>query len=235
MQQETKQIRLHLGCQEKYLPGYVNIDLPPEHHTAQQVRADVFEDVRTLSYEPETIDEIRAHHLLEHFSRQETLVLLARWHKWLRPGGVLHLETPDFEAAAEKFLRGSIDDQFVLGRHIFGSHEAEWAYHKDYWSEKKFRFVLSELGFGDFRFEHFSNNLEQKTPFLKGMTVHTEPILKNLSRFGFNMLPNVVCFASKKQAYIDYENVIKRILAKSLVGRETAILDVWMKEVTGKI
>ena len=90
-----KEIKLHLGYQEKYLKGYINIDLPPEDHTVQEVRADKFADVRELEYEPESISEIRSHHLLEHFSRQEALMLLAEWHKWLIPGGLLVVETPD--------------------------------------------------------------------------------------------------------------------------------------------
>lgn len=230
-------LRLHLGCQENYLPGYINIDLPPEAHTAEKVKADVYADVRTLSYEPETVDEVRSHHMLEHFSRQEALVLLARWHKWLKMDGMLHVETPDFEESAKKFVgTHDINEQFQIARHIFGSHEADWAYHKDFWSEEKFRFVLRELGYGDLAFENFSNNLEQKIPKLKGSFVaKQEKLLGKLGKYGFNALPNIVCFAKKTIKDVNYEQAIKKILSMSLVGREEKILDVWMREVTGKI
>jgi predicted SAM-dependent methyltransferase len=72
-----KPIKLHLGCQEKYLEGYVNIDLPQSEHTVRKAKVDVYADVRTLSYPVGSVDEVRSHHLLEHFSRQEALLLLA--------------------------------------------------------------------------------------------------------------------------------------------------------------
>lgn len=229
---ETKAVKLHLGCQGNYLEGYVNIDLPPENQTVEEAKIDLAADVRTLSYPEVSVDEVRAHHLLEHFSRQEALVLLARWHKWLKVGGLLHLETPDFEESAKKFVKAPLDEQFVLARHIFGSHEADWAYHKDFWSENKYRYVLGELGFGDFRFEKFSNNLESKIPALKGTFVaKQEKLLGHLAPLGFNALPNIFCFAKKTKSNVDYRTAIHEILGKSLVGRETKILDVWMEEV----
>jgi predicted SAM-dependent methyltransferase len=229
-------LKIHLGCQEKYLEGYVNIDLPPSQHTAQEVKADQYADVRELTYEADTVDEIRTHHMLEHFSRQESLVLLSRWHKWLKLGGIVHIETPDFEESARKFLKSSRHDQQILGRHIFGSHEAEWAYHKDFWSEDKFRFVLGELGFGEFKFEKFSNNIEQKFPIAHAVGIgKIEKIFKPIEKLGFNLLPNIVCYAKKVKNTNTYEEIIESILRESLVGRETAILDVWMKEIRGKV
>lgn len=233
---KQKPIKLHLGCQEKYLEGYVNIDLPQEAHTVEKAKVDVEADVRILSYEMETVDEVRSEHLLEHFSRQEALLLLARWHKWLKIGGVLHVETPDFEESAKKFLNGSLDDQFMFARHIFGSHEAEWAYHKDFWSESKFCYVLRELGYGDFRFDKISNNVESKLPVLKGTFIAKQEIfLKKLGPLGFNNLPNIAAYAKKVVKDVDYRAVIRRILEKSLVGREKKILDVWMKEIPKSI
>ncbi|MFA6354732.1 MAG: hypothetical protein WCX12_03570 [Candidatus Paceibacterota bacterium] len=234
--ENSKPLKLHLGCQEKYLDGYVNIDLPPEAHTVEKVRVDVYADVRTLSYEAESISEVRSEHLLEHFSRQESLLLLARWHKWLKMDGLLHVETPDFEESAKKFLKGSLDEKFMLARHIFGSHEADWAYHKDFWSEEKFRFVLGELGYGDFHFDKISNNLESKFPVLKGTFItKPESVFKKLGPLGFNNLPNIICYAKKVKKEIDYLAAIKCILEKSLVGREAKILEVWLLDIKGKI
>jgi predicted SAM-dependent methyltransferase len=159
---QPQPFKLHLGCQNNYLPGYVNVDLPSDNQTVEKVRADVYADVRDLSYHDNTVDEVRAHHLLEHFSRAQALVLLSRWHRWLKRDGLLMVETPDFEGAMRKFFTSPLPDRFALGRHIFGSQEALWAYHLDFWYEDKFRFVLSHLGYGEFRFEKFSNNLEQK-------------------------------------------------------------------------
>jgi len=40
----------------------------------------------------QTLDEIRSHHLFEHFDRAHALALLIRWHGWLRPGGALTVD-----------------------------------------------------------------------------------------------------------------------------------------------
>lgn len=229
---EPKPLKLHLGCQEKYLEGYINIDLPPSEHTAQEVKADLYSDVRDLDYETSTVDEIRSHHLLEHFSRQEALFLIARWHRWLKIGGLLVVETPDFEESAKKFIRANTKDQFVIGRHIFGSHEASWAYHKDFWSETKFRYILERIGFSEFRFDKFSNNIEGKFPLTKNFGLSkAEGLLKSVGKLGFNFLPNIVCYAKKSKAVDSYHGVIKSILEKSLVGRESKILEVWLEEI----
>lgn len=231
---KEKNIKLHLGCQEKYLEGYVNIDLPPQEHTVERVKADIYADVRDLSYKPESISEIRSHHLLEHFSRQEALLLLARWHKWLKIGGLLVVETPDFEESVKKFLKGDMEDKFVLARHIFGSEEAGWAFHKDFWSEDKFRYVLTQLGYGNFEFKKFSNNLEQKAPFIKKLhIVPPERFFKKINKFGFNNLPNIICYAEKTERQVNYREAITTILKKSLVGREIIggkMLEVWLRE-----
>ena len=234
--QIKKSIKLHLGCQNNYLEGYVNVDLPPSEQTVEKVRADVYEDVRRLSYPDNTIDEIRSHHLLEHFSRQEALLLLARWHRWLKKDGLLVVETPDFETSIKKFIKAdNIKDRFPFGRHIFGSQEAAWAQHQDFWYEDKFRYVLSQLGYGDFRFEEFSNNLEQKLSSLKKIKITQESFLKNFKKMGFNDMPNVICLAKKVREDIDYEMVIYNILSLSLVGREKAMLDIWMRDIFGKV
>lgn len=141
-------LRLHLGCGEQHFAGYINIDHPPSEHSVQQPRADVYADLLTLSFQPDTVDEIRSHHVFEHFDRQTALGLLIRWHEWLKLGGVLHLETPDMLGTSKTLVSDAPYHikQAVL-RHAFGSHEAKWAYHLDGWYPEKFQHVLSQLGF----------------------------------------------------------------------------------------
>ena len=101
---ESVGVKLHLGCGQNYLEGYVNVDLPSEGQTVMNAQADVYQDIRTLSYQENSVDEIRNHHLLEHFNRQEAIKLLLQWRRWLKIGGLLYIETPDFETMAKKGL-----------------------------------------------------------------------------------------------------------------------------------
>lgn len=147
-------LRLHLGCGEVYLPGYTNIDLASEHHTIQrQARADVFADVTQLNYPSGSVDEIRLHHVFEHFDRHTAVRLLIDWYVWLKEGGKLVIETPDFERSARAVMNHrQVHDQLKVLRHIFGSHEAAWAVHKDGWYQAKFELYLGALGYGDLFF-----------------------------------------------------------------------------------
>jgi len=149
-------IRLHLGCGDVYLPGYVNIDLPPEEHTVQQkTKIDLYADITQLQFAKESVAEIRLHHAFEHFDRATALRLLVNWYGWLEDGGSLVIETPDFEQSARQILSEdlSIQQKMVILRHVFGSHEAEWAFHRDGWYRDKFELVLHALGFSDLQFE----------------------------------------------------------------------------------
>ncbi|HLY25446.1 MAG TPA: glycosyltransferase [Aggregatilineales bacterium] len=150
-------LRLHLGCGEVYLPGYINIDFPPAEHTVQQnTRADRYADLTQLNYEDGSVNEIRLHHVFEHFDRATALRLLLEWYEWLAANGCLTIETPDFNRSAWAFLFGSKSQQLKVLRHLFGSQEAGWAVHYDGWYRSKFEFVLTRLGYHDLRFRRSS-------------------------------------------------------------------------------
>lgn len=143
-------MKLHLGCGQVYLEGYTNIDFPLDKHTVQQKSvADEFHDLTKLHYKPKSIEEVRLHHTFEHFPRHIAVALLAGWHTWLRRGGLVHIEVPDFEESAKLALnrKAPEHDRKVAMRHIFGSNEAPWATHYEGWTEASFRELLKIYGF----------------------------------------------------------------------------------------
>lgn len=183
-------MKLHLGCGQVYLEGYTNIDYPLTEHTVQSKSvADEFADLTALRYKSETVDEVRLHHTYEHFPRTTALALLASWHSWLKIGGRLHIEVPDFDSTAKLVLsRFTNDRDRKVGlRHIFGSNEAPWAVHYDGWSEKRLIEVFSRFG--------FSIEMTQKTSYLatRNITIigvkdkHT-PAKKELGEIAKNYL-----------------------------------------------
>jgi hypothetical protein len=142
--------RVHLGCGDRYLDGYLNVDFPPAGGVASGTsHPDLAADIRHVHCPAEALKEIRLHHVFEHFERAAALALLVRWHDWLSPGGSLVIETPDFERCIEGFQARSFAEQSLILRHIFGSQEALWAEHLDGWSATRFRHVLSRLGYVD--------------------------------------------------------------------------------------
>lgn len=186
-------MKLHLGCGGTYLEGYVNIDYPTTEKTIMNVKADIYQDITTLDYPENSIDEIRSHHVFEHFNRVDSLKLLSKWRRWLKPGGKLVIETPDYFWCNVFTIFAPFKFKMELGRHVFGTQEDHWANHLDFWYKAKFKKVLKKMGFYKFKFTH--------------------PIYRNL-------LPNIKVECYKDNKIIDYNKEIKEILEWYILKKE---------------
>jgi len=224
-------MKLHLGSGSVYLDGYVNIDYPQESHTTNIVKADILADLTTLDYPAGTIDEVRLHHTFEHFNRQWALKLLGDWHRWLKVGGMLTIEVPDFDELANRYVKADLEYQFKILRHMFGSHEAHWAYHYDGWGEQKFRFVLEKFGFEDLEFKKILAYHSNITIPKVGGAINRTPFESLKDATGIR-LPNILVHAKKSSRDIDTRAVIVEILSLSLAGgREDAMLKAWLTDI----
>lgn len=190
---DGSEMKLHLGCGQVYLKGYVNIDFPLDHHSVQTKSiADEQKDILKLSYKPESIEEIRLHHLFEHFPRTTYLALLVSWRQWLSENGVLHIEVPDFEKMAKIAISRFSDKKAkrVALRHIFGSNEESWAVHYEGWSEELFRDVLVTTGFevtsikrNNWRGTHNIEVIAKKSNVKQSLDAAREKVSQYLSSF----------------------------------------------------
>ncbi|HEX8663931.1 MAG TPA: hypothetical protein VF744_07885 [Beijerinckiaceae bacterium] len=150
---EGAPLRLHLGCGEQRFDGYVNIDFPPDQHAVMTVRPDLEADITRLSFPSESVNEIRLHAVFEHFDRVTALGLLIRWHGWLKRGGLLVLETPDFIETAKRAIAASGVDRMGFIRHLEGDQSSPWGMHIGQWYPERFHRTLSALGFADIETE----------------------------------------------------------------------------------
>ncbi len=115
-------LRLHLGCGNRHLDGYVNIDF------RKTAATDLTCDIRRLPYPAGSVGVIETYHVIEHLPRHDLPHALTEWHRVLAPGGRLIIECPDFDAAVKEYLEGNarrIDNIFGLQRfpgdtHLFG-------------------------------------------------------------------------------------------------------------------
>lgn len=143
-------MKLHLGCGQRYFKGYVNIDYPLTEHSVQQTSvADQFANLFELKYAAGAIEEVRLHHVFEHFTRAQACAMLASWNSWLRDKGIVHIEVPDFEKTAKAVLALFASDkaQSVGLRHIFGSQEAHWAVHYEGYTKARLKNFLEHYGY----------------------------------------------------------------------------------------
>lgn len=94
--------RLNLGCGDKILPGYINVDVVEARAGKSP---DVICDLHHLTPFPDDhADEVLAVHVVEHFWRWEVEDVLREWVRVLRPGGRMVLECPNLRSACEAFL-----------------------------------------------------------------------------------------------------------------------------------
>jgi hypothetical protein len=143
-------MKLHLGCGQRYFEGYVNIDYPLSEHSVQQTSiADEYANLLELRYKPGSIEEVRLHHVFEHFPRAVACALLYSWNTWLKKSGTLRIEVPDFEKTGKVALSrfSSKKAKAVALRHIFGSQEAYWAVHFEGYTPSSLTEVMQLYGF----------------------------------------------------------------------------------------
>jgi len=204
-----RKTKLHLGCGQRYIKGYVNIDFPSSQHTVQSSSvADIHYDITKLRYSANSISEVRLHHVFEHFDRATVCALLLTWHSWLIPNGLLRIEVPDFYKTAFMVLNPFTKENVknVALRHIFGSQEAPWAYHYHGWTKSNIQKMLSLLGY---------------------------KVLKITSN-SWNYTYNIEIFAIKHKETLDIshaDKIVKTILSNFLVDNsksELEMLDIWM-------
>lgn len=134
-------MKLNLGAGKEadglWLEGYENID-------TSRRDAVKFMKAYPLDFPDESCEEIRASHVLEHFSFRETVDVLQDWIRVLKPGGWLKIAVPDFRYIAEEYLAERED--LPLMAYLMGGHVDENDYHKAIFDEGALREGLEELG-----------------------------------------------------------------------------------------
>jgi GT2 family glycosyltransferase len=88
---ETKGVRLNMGSGPFPLKGFINID------QFEHVHPDLICDCTKLPYEPESVDEIYAGHVLEHFHYADGVKALGYWISLLKHGGKISVTVPDYD------------------------------------------------------------------------------------------------------------------------------------------
>lgn len=137
-------MKLHLGCGKRFIPGFVHVDAIAFSHV------DHVRDVTDLScFATGSCDLVYACHIVEHFPRQSVAQVLTEWLRVLRPGGVLRIAVPDFEAACDVYAR-SKDLSLVIGM-LCGRQDHQHNFHYNIFDFETARRVLESIGFVNVR------------------------------------------------------------------------------------
>jgi SAM-dependent methyltransferase len=140
-------MKLHLGCGNRYIPGFYHVDYM---HYAHVDRQGPVEDLGFL--EDGAVDLIYASHVLEHFGRHEVGKVLAEWRRVLRPGGVLRLAVPDFRAVVELYEKEGLQSGYsgLVGL-ICGGQRDPLDFHKIIFDKPFLSYLLLQAGFREVR------------------------------------------------------------------------------------
>jgi SAM-dependent methyltransferase len=146
-------LRLHVGCGNERLEGYLNIDRDPS------ARADLILDARRLNrvFGTGFVAEILMIHALGYMSLWEARLFFREALRVLRPGGRLILEAPDLEKCAARILEAGQEQresdflEGVRGLFAFGpEHVREKSEYVPYafaWAPWHLRRELESAGF----------------------------------------------------------------------------------------
>ena len=136
----TDLIKLNLGCYDKKMHGFINVDIRPD------VEPDLVDDVFSLKkVEDNSVDLIYACHILEHANYKDSEKALKRWFAVLKKGGCLRLAIPDMESHFAHYYYHK--DLRLLHSTFWGSQKHEYDYHKNGWDYKKIKEDLEAVGF----------------------------------------------------------------------------------------
>ena len=137
-------VLVHLGCGERYIPGFVHVDIRPLPHVDIVAPID-----RLEAFQDGSVDLIYNCHVLEHVRRGEELRVLSEWYRVLKVGGVLRTSVPDFEAIVFWYQKtSSLEDLVGL---LYGRQNYQYNFHFQAFDFARLQRLLEAVGFKDVR------------------------------------------------------------------------------------
>jgi predicted SAM-dependent methyltransferase len=138
------QVRIYIGSGYARIPGFQRFDIDPA------VQPDVLGDAAKLTEHvgEAAVDEIRAHHILEHFFIAQAFPVLREWWKALKPCGRLEIAVPDCGYAARAYAMGNLGHNEFVKILAGGDQQATaWMVHKNFFTVERLERLLFITGF----------------------------------------------------------------------------------------
>lgn len=134
-------IRVQLGAGMLGNENYINVDL------RELPEIDVVADVRDLPFEENSVAEIYAAHLIEHFTWMELKnVILPHWYSLLKKEGKIRILTPNIEAMIYQFVNKEVDFN-TFSEVVFGGQEYKENYHYVMFNIDRIKDLFTTVGF----------------------------------------------------------------------------------------
>ena len=126
---EKTPIRLNIGAGDTVIDGFTPID--------RKLGTEAY----PLEYPDDSVDEIRASHILEHFPLRKVPVVLKDWVRALKPGGTIRISVPDFDKITQ--LRRT-DEKW--SQYLCGGQLDENDFHQSVFDSQSLVSLMGECG-----------------------------------------------------------------------------------------
>lgn len=139
-------IKLNLGCGPDVKDGFINIDLCPLDSRV------VVQDIKNLSFEDESVDEIYAKDIIEHMSLDETKDAIKNWSKICKKGAKLFIQTICWDSIIKAYFANVWDLETVIYMLFAGKNWVDGVsksedFHKSVYSAELLNKILNENNF----------------------------------------------------------------------------------------
>ena len=88
--------KLHLGCGQNAIPGWLNTDYYPRRQDILHLDA-----TKPFPLPAESFDYVFSEHMIEHITYHDGLTMLKESRRVLKPGGRIRISTPDLKFLIE--------------------------------------------------------------------------------------------------------------------------------------
>lgn len=133
-------LRLNLGCGKDIKEGWMNIDLFSEYPIVIKM------DIRNIELDDNSVDEILASDILEHFSHREVDAILSEWARVLKPNGIIEIRCPNLKLQLQAYMRGDWNAD-IASYMIFGGQTNPGDYHCVAFDKESITNHLTKAGF----------------------------------------------------------------------------------------
>ena len=171
-------LKLNIGAGSTKMEGWTPID--------RKIGLEAY----PLAYEDNSVDEIRASHILEHFSFAQAIEAVQEWARVLKPGGRMRIAVPGFDHIVE-----IAHHDRAWPFYLMGGQTDENDYHKSVWNASSLSMLLRQVGLENVQPWQSENtdcaslpcslNLEAIKPFPKPKDIKICAVM-SIPRVGWN-------------------------------------------------
>lgn len=142
-----KGLNLEIGAGEKLNTQRQYLQIDVRHLFS----IDIVGDAQNLPFKDNSFLEIKAHHIIEHFSKKKAENVLREWFRVLKIGGTLDISCPDLVEISKTYLKyynsKDLSKCDEITSNIYGLQDYEKNTHHWSYNIESLKQLLSEIGF----------------------------------------------------------------------------------------